>query len=658
MSSAEIGWESLLRSDAPSACTLKGALLTTYDRAEERLLAEHLLPLLLKLDHEADGEGSERQYFLLELDARLKQLHDRITVVSSVLREEPVVPDGEAGAVYSWIWRSIRYLTVGSQGKAVQHAKLWLFHWGATESEENEYLEIVISSANLTRAAFRGQLQAAWRVCLKLHPHGSNARLAGWSVLPDFLRALAESTGNQAGLDAYVDLLARADCPDRTSFVASVPGTHSSRDLRRTPWGAAGLRSVAPPGRGTVGISILSPFVGSWNRAALSRWCANVEGATDRLNLIWIDKDHPWARSWVLPESAIRTFAQSGVALSHLRHVPDDPRHTDLFHNKHRAADPRWSHAKLYGLRRGNSRRLLLTSANFSPAAWGREGNNGDLVIENFELGVCIEQAVWPFDDLGPLDATRAATVTELPSRGSALIVWARAAWDGKTIVVECRCADAAKLKGSVLCGISRKAIAKWRLDADGLSRARLPWTDSDQPPVSVLLGCGQEEISVVIFDDRPLPERETSLPTGVDESVAQSLRDALLFEQYGGRAADDFDTSGNQATAIVSDDMRVDEVQGGDTGGNRDSYAVAAFTLARRHLGIVDSWAVRMGHAMAGEVQAFEQKIVRHDGGLLIDAFKRQAERDGLPVPANSIGANLAVEELTIRLKHFPEAL
>src|SRR5271165_5344248 len=81
MSSAEFGWQSLLHTDAPSACKLQAALFTTYDRADERLLAEHLLPLLLKLGYEPESEGKERQYFLVALYERLKKLHDRLVVV-------------------------------------------------------------------------------------------------------------------------------------------------------------------------------------------------------------------------------------------------------------------------------------------------------------------------------------------------------------------------------------------------------------------------------------------------------------------------------------------------------------------------------------------------------------------------------------------------
>ena len=52
-----------------------------------------------------------------------------------------------------------------------------------------------------------------------------------------------------------------------------------------------------------------------------------------------------------------------------------------------------------------------------------------------------------------------------------------------------------------------------------------------------------------------------------------------------------------------------------------------------------------------------FERQVLRRDGELLIEAFKRQAERDGKKGPAWAIGARLAAEELTLRLKYFPEA-
>ncbi|MGB8293842.1 MAG: hypothetical protein WCG85_00285 [Polyangia bacterium] len=444
MSSVVLGWESLVHTDAPPECPLKAALFTTYERPDERLLVEHLLPRFLKLSHEPDGdEGLERQYFLLELDRRLKQLHDKLVVVSSMAREEGAETDEGEGGSYGWIWRNIRQLTVGSRRRAVQHAKLWFLHWGAPHGEGSEYIEIVVSSSNLTLSAFKGQIQVAWRACIELRSDRAETRLRSWGVLPDFLRELAASAGDEDRLESFVELLARAPCPEGASFLASVPGTHSRQVLRRTPWGAAGLRAATPPGRGKVVASILSPYIGLWNGEALRRWCAMFEGSPDRTELVWIDRHHPWARArrWLLPEATLASLTGADATLLHLRHGPDSRSETDLFHDEHRATDDRWSHAKVYSLRRGRSRRVLVTSANFSTSAWGSESADGDLTIENFELGVCLAKGVWPFEHLAPFDDTReAATESDVPGRSASWISWAEADWNGKTVEIKCRC--------------------------------------------------------------------------------------------------------------------------------------------------------------------------------------------------------------------------
>jgi hypothetical protein len=649
MSSAEFGWQSLLNTDAAPACALKAGLFTTYDRADERLLAEHLLPLLLKLSREPDGEGVERQYFLLDLDRRLKQLHDHLVVVSSTAREEPGdAEEGESGT-YAWIWRCIRHLTVGSGGKAVQHAKLWLLHWGPADADGAEHLEIVVSSANLTRAAFKGQMQAAWRACIELRQKRSEARLNGWGVLPEFLQELAAQAGDETRLATFVELLARADCPQGVSFVASVPGTHSRQTLRRTPWGAAGLQEISPSGRGTTSVAILCPFVGSWTADALRQWCERFEGAPDRLALVWIDKNHPWARAgkWILPQATLKTLTKLDATLLKLRFDPGDPDETDLFHEEHRAADNRWSHAKVYYFKRGTSRRLLLTSANFSTAAWGRP-NDDALTIENFELGVCIEQAVWPFEELTAFDSEEdVATVSKLPVCGSAFITWARASWDGNNVDVNCRCEASRELKGAIKSGTEWTLIPDWTVDTDGrLRKAKVSWSGSIQPPVLVHLTCEQETMSLPIFDERPARDREATIPPEVDENLAQAMRDELLFEQYGGHVATESEdeelTGGNEVPGEDDDVMNV--------AARSDSYSVPAFVLARRHLGVVDNWADKVKCAAARGTEKFERQVLRRDGELLIAAFQRQAERDDKKGPAWEVGARLAAEELALR--------
>jgi hypothetical protein len=589
----------------------------------------------------------------MELDRRLKQLHDQLIVVSSTAREEPTeAEDGDSGT-YGWLWRSIRYLMVGSRSKAVQHAKLWLLHWGAADAG-GEYLEIVASSSNLTRAAFKGQLQAAWRACIELHPKRSDARLKNWGVLPQFLRELAASTAEDSRLDPFVELLARGDCPDGVRFFASVPGTHSRQDLRNMPWGAPGLREIIPPGRGVVSVAISCPFVGAWTADALRWWCARFESSPDRLELVWIDKDHPWARSWLLPQATLTALAELDATLLKLCYEPGDSDETDGFHHEHHAAaDERWSHAKVYSFKRGNSRRLLVTSANFSPAAWGMLNDKGELIIENFELGVSIEQADWPFADLEVLSNRKAATVPNLANRGSAFITWVRAVWDGKIVNVRCRCAAGRELAGAVHAGSEWNTVASWSVDGDGwLRSAKVPWTDAKRPPLLVRLTCEQESVSVPVFDERSSQNREKTLPPEVDESAAQAMRDELLFEQYGGCVA--AEVVGGQSFDGDNMGQEDDEVDGPAL---TDSYSVPAFALARRYLAIVDTWADHVRHITARDASALERDWLRRDGELLIEAFERQSDRDGKKELAWALGAKLAAEELALRLKHFREA-
>ena len=118
-------------------------------------MVEHFLPYFLKLDRGAETEGKERTSFLVELHARLREgLHGQVVVASSTAHEHPWNGEENESTEYGWIWRWIRHLTVGRLGRAVQHAKLWLLHWGA-DADGVEHLEIVVSSANLTRAGLQ-----------------------------------------------------------------------------------------------------------------------------------------------------------------------------------------------------------------------------------------------------------------------------------------------------------------------------------------------------------------------------------------------------------------------------------------------------------------------------------------------------------------------
>ena len=145
--------------------------------------------------------------------------------------------------------------------------------------------------------------------------------------------------------------------------------------------------------------------------------------------------------------------------------------------------------------------------------------------------------------------------------------------------------------------------------------------------------------------------DREDTIPPEVDENVAQLLRDELLFERYGGCVADDVEGAESPQS---EDELDQDDVQ--DGAGRPESYAVPGFVLARRHLGAVDNWADQVKRAAMCGTGEFERHVLRREGELLVEAFKRQADRDSNKGVACAIGARLAAEELSLRLTHFEE--
>lgn len=685
MSKSDFDWESLLNTRATEGVKLLAALFTTFDRPDARLLAEHVLPALFGLQYSPDGEGLERAKFLVDLDDHLKCLHDRIVIVSSAVGDETMELAEGDDSTYGWIWNSIRRAAVGRDRKAVQHAKLWLLHWSDGGEEPHEYLEIVVSSCNLTRSGFRKQLQGGWRALVPLQPKRSETRLTGWGILPAFLNELAISADCVAQCVSFTELLARAVCPEGVTFVASVPGQHSRNVLRRTPWGVAGLATLVPPGRGKVKLSVLAPFVGSWTNESLGKWCEMYGGAPERLELAWIRHQHPWAitNCWRLPTTSHAALIAAKATLLELP-VPDAAREGgSCFHPEHRDAHLRWCHAKVYGLERGNARWLLITSANFSSAAWGGVDDSGNLTIENFELGVCVPGVRWPFHRLEPFyDPNDAATVVVENVRATAVIMWARAAWDGKRVLIEYRAALGAEIAGSIFDGEQYERVVAWNpgeggapakgVDKDsGLRMASVPWATHKRPPRMVELTCRTEDMTIAVFDERPASEREATLPPELDPEFATRLRDTLLFERYGGVVPDDLEdieTEEIAAECAVGEDVEggnsgaedfSDDPQVGDCGNSKDDgYRMPATERARQHFKVVDGWATFAKRAMAQGGNEFERSLCERDGVLLIEAFNRQVALDVKTRPTQGIGARLAGEELSGRVRLFKRAL
>jgi len=645
-------WESLLDSQAPASCRLKAALLTCYDRPDERFLIEHFLPSLFGLAHDPNGEGLERERFFVELANALAALRGSAWVISSM----PAATPEAAGRNYGWLWRFLFLRYVGRKEK--QHAKLWMFHWSATDTGGAEYLEIVISSANLTAASFREQIQSAWRCVLPLQEEPSKARLDTWGIMPQFLRALGGAVGSNDFVERFTNLLRRCEAPADVDFVASVPGRHDKQELKRSAWGVAGLRGLIPPGKGPIKLRVMAPFVGSWTQESLRGWCDYAECSPDKLELLWIDKEHPWAgcgldgtQRWILPPSTLQNFVNSKVTLLRLESPRAKDEQGTAFHqNHHPMHDRRWSHSKLYLLRRGTARRLLVTSANFSTSAWGRPHADGSLAILNFELGVVVRQHEWPTAEPAGFSDVGNAWVVERPvSAQAGLLEWARASCDSTLLVVECRFSGNPNGKLVARVSVGGKAIdlVKWQKSGT-LWRTTMTLPDNQGIPISVQLLEGALILEIPTQDLRdPVGLPWPDIPE-VSPERAQALRDELLFEAYGGF----FEDAPSDSTLPESEDSQQGDGEDMQTESCSDSYAVPALVEARRMMACVDGWAMRMNASISRADNA-EQKRLRQDGTELVKAFRRRIEkRSKEGKAALAIGPKMAAQELEVRLQ------
>jgi hypothetical protein len=266
---------------------------------------------------------------------------------------------------------------------------------------------------------------------------------------------------------------------------------------------------------------------------------------------------------------------------------------------------------------------LLVTSANWSVAAWGA----GKIAPHNFELGVLFESD-WtelealrePFDppDTCPFCVDR----TDEEENESAL-EWAEASWDGKRILLRERSSDfdtpitaLVTFMGSLDEGISL---------VDGA--AVMPWNDPEHTPLTARFTQDTEMLEVDVLDLRPPTKfAETPLPE-VDPAVAKALREAFLLQRYGGPVVDPETIPGlggaHRSLAV---------------GAPAADYSVQAWLDARAAFHVVDQWRAALAEA-AGDPVLIER--VRLDGEELHSLYARR----------NGPAAGLVVEELGWRL-------
>jgi hypothetical protein len=475
-------------------------------------------------------------------------------------------------------------------------------HWTIGD---NEQLDLYVSSTNLTASAFKKQLQAGWKGSLDLGDRVTKKAQQSWGELVPFLEALGASAGAHAKerIDRLTQLLARAECPEGITFVASIPG----REKR----GTQVLKRSAPSA-----IHILTPTVGDWTKDTLTAWSKDVGVAPEKIHLKWLDAHHPWAHQngWALTEEAKTVLVGKHVQLNQL---PPDARFSD----EHANGDERWNHAKLYLLKipRKQKRQLLVTSANWSPSAWGA-GN--DAPARNFELGVLLETDWKILEDFK--DTLSMPFCVERERTGDGKLQWAEASWNGERIELRARTSD---LTTAVRATVSFSNGAGKQVSlVSGL--AALPWKEPDVTPLTAQFGQGVETLEVSVIDLRPPKEfSETPLPE-VDPSIVAALREAFLLQRYGGLIVD-------VESIFGRDDARL-PVGGAPPAAD---YSVQAWLDARAAFGVVDSWQSAFGKAKPDPMLL---ERVRLDGKALSVLYKH---REG---PA----AELAAEELGWRLE------
>lgn len=623
-------WEPLTAVRRPDHHRLEAALLTTFDPPKPDVLIEDYLPVWLGLENAYAEEGRDRLRYFAELEDELRRLKGRIAMIST--------PGSSGTSAEGWIWSYIRRLEVGVEERAVQHAKLWMFHWtGSRDGEAQELLEIVISSANLTHDGLYKQLQAGWRCTAALVNTTSSARLASWGVLPAFIEALGGSSGapGRSAVSPWIELLRRAPAPTDVAFMASVPGNHAASTLRRatTCWGIAGLARRWTARHPRVGI--MAPTIGRWDPESLEAWCAAAGVEPARLSLAWIPPAHPWASSWQLDVMSEQALTEAGVTWLRIAGGPGTGAWESPFCDEHRETDRRWSHAKLYELRDGNRRSLLVTSANFSRAAWGRPNDTG-LKIENFELGVVLPVRTGFIGYLGELPAPRHTceidySVTEPP------IAWIAAEWDGTNISIECRPRHESRLHGTVEVLAARADSADvvsvvWQ----GVLRctAQVPWQDAGRIPLMVTVSTeAGASRAIGIADVRP-GDSQRYICGEFDEEQLREAADVLIEERYGFvTESDGSGLEGRGASAQAS-------------GGAPASYSVLAYEDARRRFAMIDNWA-----KVLDAENAVGRQWVLSDGKRIAERWHRIAS-DTSRDPGLRIAARIATEELCKRIR------
>jgi len=623
-------WTSLLSSpcnEEVGTAPLKAALLTTYKPPDMKFLVENFLPELLGMEQSITDNYYDDYAFRTELVNKLTRIPKRINIISSM--------NQEIDQSYQQINHYINHFIVGSEHSEVQHAKLWLLHRGYNEKFESETLEIFVSSANLTISAFKEQIQAAWRTIIPLSNRGTQGNLITWGILPEFLNSLGKSCKSSKITDYFFELLKKAKAPEDVTFLASIPG----KDIKNELWGTKGLRKVRLSGKGSTKIRIFVPYLGIWDRDKLEYWINEAGGKNlNDLTIAWINKDHLWAAEdkWQMSSQTLKNLMDYKVIVKSLPDIRDED-WNGLHENQH-PSDERWSHAKIYEFLRGNDRKIIITSANFSPSAWGIPNKKG-LHIENFEFGVALSKFTkWnlKISELENLDYHNAWVMDLPPENQNIGIAWAQVTWDGDEIILKARTfsSDISPSEDVVVCSRMEQQVKIEWIQENKFWIASIPWNaNNNSLPNSVKLVCESKTWTFAVIDQRLMDDISNDPIPGIDDpEKSQEMRDALLLERYGGKVID-FDLSQKQQSN--GDTSRLNKT---------DDYNLPSFIQAREWFSIVDNWGTEYE-----KILPEYRDIVNEDGKKLIELFRRKEKKEA--DFGTQIAAKLVADEIEKRI-------
>lgn len=591
---------------------LHRALLTTYGCPDFRFIARRLLPRWLGIDTDPEDQP------IYDV-----ALCDRLGCGEGHSGETPIEIIYGRGRLGDARTSPSRYQACFGlyETSEVQHAKLWMFH-RIHDTPPQHTLELCISSCNLTEALFQTQIQAAWRCVVEWDRPASHSQLDTWGVLPTFIKELIGATACRNPIAKYwSDLLKQVEPPSGVQFVASVPGEH-----RKGVWGIDGLARCIDNNWESQTVVISAPYLGQhltdeW----IDGWAAKARCGSPRLAWpatdTWPDQQAAWSRTGDAAQQWAMTRQTCDTLVNRSCVMPIAP----VTNEEREAIGRRWSHAKLYGFKKGMARRLLLTSANFSPSAWGdRNTHNGPLTITNFELGVLLEDGCdWstiPWLNITSTALTDNIRITEPRTRATRLT----ATWNGTHIsityklkhkprkIIQIHYAQGGSDKSRTLTVLwqRRRRRREWL--------ASVVWRERDGLP----LVCHIDDRDVVILDGRDaggrnITERNNVILSalGVARTQLTEYREDCYAARFGAKRQDD--TRDGDNSFNTSPGNR----DGGDQRGESPAdYSVPAVMVAQEWFAIIDKW-----HEALITNTRDSKHVLRDGQRLLIGWLERQ---------------------------------